>query len=231
LWRWSSPRPSRPRKSKAQLEKERRKKVESFLREGVIKSPLLADAMLKVPREEFVPPEYRDHSYREIPLPLPALEATVSSPRSYAIFYEALELSRGDRLLEIGTGSGYGAALAREIVGKEGLVISLEIDRSAFSYARSNLSRLGYGDIILIRGDGYLGYEPEAPYDKISVTAAVPRMPQPLLEQLSEDGLAVAPVGSDDSQRIQLIRKDSTAKTIAGSASFVPMIRSRAARE
>lgn len=224
MWRWSDPRPDKPKKTKAQLEKERQKKVQSFLKDGVLKSQLITEAMLRVPREEFVPPEYRDHCYREVPLPLPALEATVSCPRSYVVFYEALQLRNGDRFLEVGTGSGYGAALAREVVGREGLVVSLEIDRSAYSYARSNLTRLGYDDIILIRGDGCLGYEPEAPYDKISVTAALLSMPQTLLDQLKDDGLAVAPMGNTETQELKLIHKDGTTSTISHSTAFVPMV-------
>jgi len=224
LWRWSDPRPFRPRKTKARLEKERQKKVQSLLKDGVLRSQLITEAMLKVPREEFVPPEYRDYCYREIPLPLPALEATVSCPRSYAVFYEALGLRAGDRFLEVGTGSGYGAALAREVVGRDGLVVSLEIDRSAYTYAKSNLSRLGYDDIILIRGDGCLGYEPEAPYDKMSVTAAVLSMPQTLLDQLKDDGLAVAPMGTSEMQELKLIHKDGTTSTISERTAFVPMI-------
>ncbi len=105
MWRWSDPRPDRPRKSKAQLEKERQKKVQSFVKDGVLKSPLIAEAMLKVPREEFVPPEYRDHCYREIPLPLPALEATVSGKSGH----EAASGQRGARCgSRIGRGGGAG---------------------------------------------------------------------------------------------------------------------------
>jgi len=224
LWRWRTPRTGRPKKSKEKLERERQKKIDAFVKTGILSNPLLRDALLKVPREEFVPAEYRDQAYKETPLPLPALEATISCPQSYPLFYEAMKLRRGDLFLEIGTGSGYGAAVAREVVGDEGLVVSLEIDRSAYSFARSNLLKLGYRDILLIRGDGYLGYEPRAPYDKISVTAAVPSIPEPLLEQLKEDGLAVAPVGPRDAQSLKLIRKDGSMRTIAESATFMPMV-------
>lgn len=226
-WQWKSLRPHKPRKSKEQLEAERERKVESLIKEGILSDPALIEVMLRVPREEFVPDEYRDYTYREAPLPLPALEGTISCPHSYPLFYEAMSLKEGDLFLEIGTGSGYGAALARETVGKEGRVVSLEIDRSAYNFARSNLLRLGYNDIVLIRGDGYLGYEPEAPYDKISLTAAVPSMPEPLLDQLVGEGLAVAPIGPMDGQRICLIRKNGAMETITDSACFVPMIRRR----
>ena len=222
-WRWNSPRPHKPKKSPQKLQDERRKKVDGFAKDGILKDPILMEALLKVPREEFVPEEYRDYTYREMPLPLPALEATISCPHSYPLFYEALNLREGDLFLEIGTGSGYGAALAREIVGRRGLVVSIEVDRSAYDFAKANLDRLGYNDIILIRGDGSLGYEPAAPYDKLALTAAVPTMPETLLEQLKDDGLAVAPIGPIDSQALCLIRRDGTRTVIAESASFVPM--------
>lgn len=224
MWRWNSPKPGKPKKSKDQLEKERKRKIESFVKDGILSDPSLRKALLRVPREEFVLREYRDHTYREVPLPLPAPEATISCPHSYPLFYESLKLQKGDFFLEVGTGSGYGTAIAREVVGKEGLVVSLEIDRSAYNFARSNLLRLGYVDIILIRGDGYLGYEPEAPYDKISLTAAVPSVPETLLEQLKETGLVVAPVGPREKQKLKLVRKDGTMETIAESALFMPMI-------
>jgi len=227
LWRWRTPRPHRSKKTPKQFEEERRKKVEAFKKAGILTDPVLEQALLKVPRELFIPPDYRDYAYREVSLPLPALEAVISCPRSYPLFYQSLRLSRGDRFLEIGTGSGYGAAVAREVVGKEGLVVSLEVDRSAYAFARSNLHRVGYDDIILIRGDGYLGYDPEAPYDKICVTAAVSEMPPPLLDQLSDDGLAVAPIGRGDDQVLTLIYKDGTTEEIARGVSYVPMVSRR----
>ncbi|MBU7004328.1 MAG: protein-L-isoaspartate O-methyltransferase [Theionarchaea archaeon] len=223
-WQWKSLRPHKPKKSREKLEAERMKKIQSYIDEGILKTPELIEVFKRVPREEFVPYDYRDYTYREAPLPLPALEGTISCPHSYPLFYEAMGLKSGDYFLEVGTGSGYGAALARDIVGKEGRVISLEIDRSAYDFAKSNLTRLGYNDIVLIRGDGYLGYEPEAPYDKISITAAVPSMPETFLDQLKDDGLAVAPIGPIENQRLMLIRKDGSMEMISESAVFVPMV-------
>jgi len=214
----------RSEKTDTQLQDESRKKIEDMIDRGILRTPQLVRAFSRVSRHEFVPGEYRDRSYREISIPLPALEGTISRPSSYAVFYEALELGEGDRFLEIGTGSGYGVALAREAVGRGGRVVSIEIDRSALAFARSNLSRLGYQDVILIRGDGALGYQPEAPYDKISVTAAIPSVPQGLLDQLGDDGLLIAPIGPIHEQVLKLIRSDGSAETISKSASFVPMV-------
>ena len=89
MWEWRSLRPHKPKKSKEQLEEERGRKVESFIKDGILKDPRLIEAMLKVPREEFVPEDYRDYTYREVPLPLPALEGTISCPHSYPLFYVA----------------------------------------------------------------------------------------------------------------------------------------------
>ena len=224
---WRRPHAHRSKKTPEQFEEERRRKVEEFKKAGLLTDPVLENALLRVPRELFIPPEYRDYAYKEVSLPLPALEAVISCPRSYPLFYQALRLRPGDRFLEIGTGSGYGAAVAREVVGEEGLVVSLEVDRSAYAFARSNLLRLGYNDIILIRGDGYLGYDPEAPYDKICVTAAVSRIPPPLLEQLSDTGLALAPIGEGDDQVLTLIRKDGSTEEVARGVSYVPMVSRR----
>lgn len=99
--------------------------------------------MLKVPREDFIPPEYRDYAYLEVPLLLPGEKATISCPHSYPLFYEPLGLDYGQRFLEVGLGSGYGTALAREIVGRDGLVVSVEIDPVTFEFAKENLKKSG----------------------------------------------------------------------------------------
>jgi protein-L-isoaspartate(D-aspartate) O-methyltransferase len=147
-----------------------------------------------VRREEFIPPEYRDHAYEEIPLPLPGTHSTISCPHSYPLFYEPLGLDEGQRFLEIGTGSGFGAAVAREVVGPKGLVVSVEIDPVTHEFARGNLARAGYRDIVLVLGDGGLGYPPDGPYDRIAITAACDPVPPPLFEQLKPDGRLIAPV-------------------------------------
>src|SRR5215216_5462745 len=104
--------------------------------------------MLTVRREDFIPPAYRDHAYEEIPLPLPGERATISCPHSYPLFYEPLGLGVGHRFLEVGVGSGYGTALAREVVGPQGLVVAVDIDATTLGVARENLNRAGYADVI-----------------------------------------------------------------------------------
>jgi protein-L-isoaspartate(D-aspartate) O-methyltransferase len=181
--------------------------VADLRRRGLLRSEAIAGAMLAVRREDFIPSGYRDHAYQEIPLPLPGEQATISCPHSYPLFYEPLGLRRGHRFLEVGIGSGYGAALARKIVGQEGLVVSIELDPVTLGFARTNLERAGCSDVLLIHGDGGLGYAPRAPYDRICVTAACPDVPPPLLQQLVVGGRIIAPVLEGGRQRLTLVAK------------------------
>jgi protein-L-isoaspartate(D-aspartate) O-methyltransferase len=163
--------------------------------------------MLTVAREDFIPSRYRDHAYEEVPLPLPGERATISCPHSYPLFYEPLGLGRGQRFLEVGVGSGYGTALAREVVGPEGLVVAIDIDTTTLAFARENLNRAGYTDVVVVHGDGGLGYPERAPYDRICVTAACPDVPPPLIEQLTARGRLIAPVLEGTRQRLTLLDK------------------------
>jgi protein-L-isoaspartate(D-aspartate) O-methyltransferase len=127
-------------------------------------------------------------------LPLPGA-ATISCPHSYPLFFEALQLYLGQRFLEVGSGSGYGAALASEVVGPGGLVVTLEIDSRTFAFARENLQRFGYPQVVAIHGDGSKGYSPLAPHNRICFTAAAPEIPPPLMEQVGVGGRLIGPVG------------------------------------
>ena len=205
---WVIPPPKQPEKTKKVFLEEKKRKVDWLIRRGFLKSSRIIEAMLKVPREEFIPNFYRDYAYLEVPFPLPGVSATISCPHSYPLFYEALDLGEGDRFLEIGTGSGYGAVLAREIVGDSGKVVTVEIDEDTYNYAEENIKRLGYDDIIMVLGDGGLGYPPGAPYDKICITASCPRIPEPLIEQLALGGSLVTPIGrSEHVQSLVLAEK------------------------
>ena len=205
---WIVPPPKAPTKTAAELESERRAKVRSLEAQGMLRSARIKSALLKVPREEFIPREYRDYAYEEVPLPLPGAQATISCPHSYPLFYEPLELARGHRFLEIGTGSGYGAAVAREVVGDQGLVVSIEIDPVTHEFAKRNLERMGYADVLLILGDGALGYPAMTPYDRVAITAACRDFPAPLIAQLRPGGRAIAPVVEDDRQILTLLTKE-----------------------
>jgi protein-L-isoaspartate(D-aspartate) O-methyltransferase len=204
---WVIPPPGPPAKRERQLRREREAKVRELGRRGLLRSERLRAAMLTVPREDFIPSGYRDHAYEEIPLPLPGERATISCPHSYPLFYEPLDLGSGHRFLEVGVGSGYGTALAREVVGPEGLVVAVDIDATTLAFARENLERARYTDVVLVNGDGGLGFPERAPYDRICVTAACPGVPPPLLEQLAVRGRLIAPVLEGTRQRLTLVEK------------------------
>jgi len=142
------------------------------------------EAMAKVPRHEFVPEAYRDMAYSDTPLPIGEGQ-TISQPYIVALMTEALELNPGDRVLEVGTGSGYHAAVLSEIA-KE--VYTIEIIESLGRTAEERLKRLGYKNVKVRIGDGYLGWQEYAPFDAIIVTCAPEHIPQPLVEQLAEGG-------------------------------------------
>ena len=207
---WIVPPPKKPEKTREEFSKERVEKVRWLIREGFLRSEGIIEAMLKVPREEFTQEMYRDYAYLEVPLPLPGREATISCPHSYPLFYEALGLKEGERFLEVGTGSGYGAALAREVVGPQGRVVTVEIEEETHRFAKGNLEKLGYEDILLVLGDGSLGYPPEAPYKKICITAACPRIPEPLIRQLEPGGKMITPLGPRNTpQDLVLLEKEA----------------------
>ena len=204
---WIVPPPKEPTKSEEDFTKEREQKVKGLIKHGYLRSERIRDAMLRVRREDFIPILYKDYAYLEVPLPLPGEEATISCPHSYPLFYEPLGLDEGHRFLEVGLGSGYGAAIAREIVGPDGLIVSVEIDPLTFEFAKKNLEDVGYNDIVLVKGDGGLGYPEMSPYDRIAVTAACIEIPSPLIEQLSIGGRVIAPILDDDTQDLVFLEK------------------------
>ena len=204
---WIIPPPKKPVKSKEKFRGERGKKVAWLTQQGYLRSERIKTAMLKVPREDFIPSFYRDYAYEEVPLPLPGEEATISCPHSYPLLYEPLGLDRGHRFLEVGLGSGYGTALAREIVGEKGLVLAIEIDPLTLAFAENNLRKTGYYDIVMVQGDGGLGYQEKAPYDRICITAACDEIPPPLLAQLKMGGRLIAPIKEGGVQHLVLLEK------------------------
>jgi protein-L-isoaspartate(D-aspartate) O-methyltransferase len=201
---WIIPPPIKPTKTEEEFLVERNAKVRWLIQRDLLKSDRIKNALLKVPREDFIPENYRDYAYLEVPFPLPGERATISCPHSYPLFYEPLGLDQGDKFLEIGLGSGYGAAVAREVVGSEGLVVSIEIDPRTFRYAKGNLERSGYDDIVLVNGDGGLGCPDLSPFDKIAITAACVAIPPPLIDQLHIGGRLISPVVKDDVQDLVL---------------------------
>jgi protein-L-isoaspartate(D-aspartate) O-methyltransferase len=190
---------------------QRRRMVERYRQAGYLKTESMARAMLRVPKEEFMEPSLMDYAYADQPFPIPGDgRQTISAPYMYPATYEPLGIKEGDRVLEIGAGSGYGAALAYELVGEGGLVVAVEINEETYRFAKGNLERSGYGAVRLVLGDGSLGYPEEAPYDAISITAASPDFPPPLVEQLRSPGRMIAPIGGITlfGQDLVLLEKD-----------------------
>ncbi len=210
MYGWRIPPPRKPTKDKRDFDRERREKVTWLIAEGLLTSERIKQALLKVPREDFIPTRYRDYAYMEVPLPLPGVSATISCPHSYPLFYEPLRLDRGQRFLEVGLGSGYGTAVAREVVGEEGLVVGMDIDPLTFEFARVNLEKAGYRDVVLVQGDGGLGYPELQPYDRIAITAACTEIPKPLLTQLAIGGRLIAPVIEAGVQDLVVFEKSAT---------------------
>lgn len=204
---WIIPPQTEPRKTRDEFRQEREAKVRQLIADGLLRSERIRSALLAVPREEFIPRRYRDYAYQEVPLPLPGARATISCPHSYPLFYEPLGLDVGHRFLEIGLGSGYGAAVAREVVGPTGLVVSIEIDPVTYEFGRANLERAAYHDVRVVLGDGGLGYPVDAPYDRICITAACEEIPAPLLEQLKVGGKLIAPIEEQGIQNLTLLTK------------------------
>ena len=204
-------------------EEQRRAMVETQLRRRGIRDERVLKAMGEVPRHEFVPPELLRESYEDHPLPIGGGQ-TISQPYIVAQMVEALALQGGERVLEVGTGSGYQAAVLARLAAR---VYTVECEPSLARTARERLNRLGFGDTVeVIEGDGSAGYAPGAPYDGMLVAAAAPDVPMQLIEQLAEGGRLVIPVGERDSQELRLIRKlDGTpVVTKLGYCRFVPLL-------
>ncbi len=189
---------------------QRREMVNRYKKAGYIQTKKVEDAIIAVPRELFMDPQYSDYAYYDQPFPIPGDgRQTISAPYMYPVTYEPLRLRPEQRFMEIGAGSGYGAAIARELVGPSGFVVAVEINPDTYHFAEKNLKKAGYNDIQLVLGDGTLGYHPRAPYDAISITASTPQIPPPLLEQMAENSRLVAPVGTASSygQDLLLVEK------------------------
>ena len=184
--------------------------VNRYKKTGYIQSKPVEDAIMAVPRELFMDQRYTEYAYYDQPFPIPGDgRQTISAPYMYPVTYEPLKLSAGQRFLEIGAGSGYGAAIAHELVGKEGLVVAVEINPDTYRFAVDNLKKAGYDDVKVVLGDGTLGYPPDSPYDAVSITASAPQIPPPILEQMAEDSRLIAPVGNSTryGQDLMLVEK------------------------
>ena len=202
-----------------------RRTVENLVRQGIIRSEAVKRAFLKYPRYLFVEEKYRKYAHLDEPLPIPAGQ-TVSAPHMVAIMLELAELKPGMNVLEIGTGSGWNAALISELVKTD--VYTIERIPELVEFARRNLERAGVKNVHVIPGDGTLGFSPKAPYDRIIVTAGAPDIPKPLIEQLKPGGKLIIPVGSyhlwQDLLEVIKLEDGSIKVRNHGGVVFVPLI-------
>jgi protein-L-isoaspartate(D-aspartate) O-methyltransferase len=190
-----------------------------------VNDPAVLSAMRQVPRHLFVPPALRVSAYADYPLPI-GHGQTISQPFIVALMTELARPTPADRALEISTGSGYQTAILSRVVAH---VFSLEIDDNLGRQASERLARLGYANVTVLKADGYEGLMSEAPFDIVLVTAAPPRVPQALVDQLAPGGRLVIPVGHHDGQELAVVEKradgSTNTKTITAVV-FVPMVHS-----
>jgi protein-L-isoaspartate(D-aspartate) O-methyltransferase len=207
---------------KAEYAADRAKMVRNQIEARGVHDPRVLAAMRAVPRHRFVPAYQIASAYRDSPLPIGEGQ-TISQPYIVALMSEMLELTGDEKVLEIGTGSGYQAAILGQLAAE---VISVERFESLAQEARARLQELGYHNVRVDVGDGSLGWPPDAPYDAIIVTAASPELPPPLEDQLAEGGRLVAPVGPRWTQHLVRVRRRKgklhREKTIG--VAFVPLI-------
>lgn len=198
--------------------------VRSLQSQGLLRDPAVARALMEVPREAFVPPELREQAYADTPLPIGEGQ-TISAPHMVALMAQALDARPGHRVLEVGAGSGYHAAVLARLVAPGGRVVSVERSPALARKAEESLRPLGL-PVELRVGDGSLGWPDSAPYDRISVAAAAPAVPPPLVEQLALDGVLVLPVGPLDLPSLLRIRRTAHGlqEESLGPVRFVPLL-------
>jgi protein-L-isoaspartate(D-aspartate) O-methyltransferase len=199
----SDTKPAAAERATPEIDEARREMVRWQIERRGIRDPRVLAAMYAVPRHLFVPGINAAYAYEDQPLPIGDGQ-TISQPFMVAAMTEALELTGGERVLEVGTGSGYQAALL-SLLARE--VVSIERHAALARAAAERLERLGYAGVRVLTGDGTLGCVEEAPFDAIIVTAAAPEVPQPLVAQLAEGGRMVIPVGSANQQDCVRLRK------------------------
>jgi protein-L-isoaspartate(D-aspartate) O-methyltransferase len=201
---------------------EREQMVENQLRRRDIRDERVLRAMGEIPREEFVPPEFRVMSYRDDPIHI-GYGQTISQPYMTALMAQELALRGDETVLEVGSGCGYAAAVLGALAAR---VITVEIVPGLVELARANLRRtLRGGNIVVVQGDGSIGYADAAPYDAISVAAGAPEVPHSLIDQLADPGRLAIPVGDRESQELRVVWKDNgrVGYRVSTHCRFVPL--------
>jgi protein-L-isoaspartate(D-aspartate) O-methyltransferase len=203
---------------------ERETMVERQIESRGIREPTILEAFRSVPREEFLADEYRDIAYKDHPIPIEAGQ-TISQPYIVALMIHAAEIRAGDRVLEVGAGSGYAAAVMSRIAGQ---VIAIERQPDLVEVAQERMQRLGYDNVRIVEGDGTRGWAGEAPYDAILAAASGSHVPPAWVEQLADGGRIVMPVGDPGwVQKLVKVTKGPAGKLITedlGAVRFVPLI-------
>ena len=205
-------------------EQERERLITYLSKQGYIKTDAVKEGFLSIPREEFVPSFLKSYSYVDTPLDI-GNGQTISAPHMVAIMCEALDIKKGQKILEIGTGSGYHAAIVAQLIGETGKVYTIERFESLAKKAKENLKQIRCRNIIVEVGDGSCGLPSHQPYDRIYVTCAAPCIPQPLLDQLQDPGKLLVPIG-DMYCELTLLEKGEgkTSLRHLGGCVFVPLV-------
>jgi protein-L-isoaspartate(D-aspartate) O-methyltransferase len=206
------------------FEQELERLVSQLRRDGYIKTDAVHQAFLHVPRDVFIPENLKHYAYVDTPLDI-GNGQTISAPHMVAIMCESLDIKKGQKILEIGTGSGYHAAIVSQLVGDTGMVYTIERFESLAAIAKQNLQTVHCSNVIVEVGDGSCGLPAYQPYDRIYVTCAAPRIPQPLIDQLKDPGKLLVPVG-DMYCDLTLLLKENQKQTIQhlGGCVFVPLV-------
>ncbi|MGA2120851.1 MAG: protein-L-isoaspartate(D-aspartate) O-methyltransferase [Methanoregula sp.] len=201
---------------------ERRRMVEQQIQSRGISNPQVLRALREIPRHLFIPTPYNTSAYEDAPLPI-GNGQTISQPYIVALMTELLDPRPEDRVLEIGAGSGYQAAILSMLVR---YVTTIERIPAVADLARENLAKIGLKNISIIVGDGTRGYPENAPYDGIMITAATPEIPKPLIDQLTFGGILVAPVGGREIQELITLTRNENGMVCSshGGVRFVPLI-------
>ena len=199
--------------------------IKKWIDEGIIKDKKIAAAFRKADRKYFVPEEYKDNIYSDHPLHI-GKGQTISQPTTVAIMTQALEVKPGQKILEIGSGSGWQSAVLSFIVGKKEEIITIEYIKELAELAKNNLKKLNIKNVLVIHGDGSKGYKKEAPFDRIILTSAASDFPKPLINQLKEGGIILGPLGSRFEQEMVKARKidGKLEREYLGGFIFVPLV-------
>ena len=205
---------------------EENEKLIGYIKEiGYLKSKHVEEALRKIPRYKFIPEGIKHLASRDTPLSI-GYNQTISQPSTVVLMTEALDVRKGQKILEIGTGSGWQASILSYLVGEKGFVYTIEIIKELADFAKTNIKKLGIKNVEVLIKDGSEGFKERAPFDRIIVTAACPDIPKPFIEQLKQEGMMVIPFGNMYLQEMYVVKKirNKIEKKSIGNFMFVPLL-------